>query len=191
VKKQRRLVERNINEYTLRFLVSWTMAVVLCSCLAAGIISIGSFAKVVTTPVQGPASKIPSTVAECAKEEFMRKMEYGEFSSWATFTDHCCCMPRTNAAANATVGGFATELWACTGGNASAADRVTYKERPRRSAAMDEVSPLRPFCGLTFYELDGVTPLANQEPVWRPDLAKFAIPYTDADGKQQFFVEYW
>ena len=28
----------------------------------------------------------------------MRGMEFGGFSSWASFTEHCCCMPRTQAA---------------------------------------------------------------------------------------------
>ena len=27
----------------------------------------------------------------------MRGMEFGGFSSWRAFTEHCCCMPRTQA----------------------------------------------------------------------------------------------
>ena len=72
----------------------------LCSSLAAAVISIGTFAKIVMTPVQGASSpdSIPSALNECAKEEFMRGMEFGGFSSWSSFTEHCCCMPRTQVA---------------------------------------------------------------------------------------------
>ena len=55
---------------------------------------------------------------------------------------------------------------------------------------MDAVSPLRPFCGLEFRGLDGA-PLAAQEPVWKAELSKFGIPYLDAEGAEQFFVDYW
>ena len=56
---------------------------------------------------------------------------------------------------------------------------------------MASVSPLRDFCGLAFHAPDGVTPLAEQEPAWSADLSKFGIPYVDADGAAQFFVDYW
>jgi len=195
VQRQRRLVERNINEYTLRFLVHWTMVLVLCSCLAGGIISMGSFAKVVMTPVQGASSPndIPSTVDDCAREEFMRATEYVGFPSWHAFTENCCCMPRTAVPANTTAlevaPQYATELWACTTNSSASTNDVTYKERPRRSAGM--AAPLlRPFCGLTFTDLDG-EPLSVQEPVWSADRSKFGLPYVDENGTANFFTDFW
>jgi len=204
VKRQRRLVERNINEYTLRFLVNWMGLLVLASCLGGGFIAFGSFAKVVTTPVQGASSpsQIPSTVDACAKEEFMRSTEYVGFDSWGSFTQHCCCMPRTPLG-NATGDNFtdpssldlseyATELWACTGTNRTSlrtTEGITYKERPRRSVEM-AAPMLREFCGLTFVGLDGA-PLDVQEPQWNADLQKFGLPYATVNGTDAFFTDYW
>ena len=45
VTKQRRLIERDINENTLRLLVSWSSIVVIFSCLGGGVICMGIFAK--------------------------------------------------------------------------------------------------------------------------------------------------
>jgi hypothetical protein len=56
---------------------------------------------------------------------------------------------------------------------------------------MEAISPVRPFCGLAFFGPDGLTPLADQEPMWSAELSKFGIAYVDADGASQFFVDYW
>ena len=165
----RRRVERSINEYTLRFLVSWTAVVVVCSCLAGGVISIGSFAKQVTTPVRPhfTVADIPSTVVDCAKEEFATEAEFIGFNTWDNFTDHCCCMARPNPnasdanASDADLEGL-VELWACAIDEPDPSlvndptpmenrnrTKITYKERVRRNATHDGTF-VRPFCASEF-----------------------------------------
>ena len=50
-------------------------------------------------------------------------------------------------------------------------------------------------CNLTLRHIMSTTVVASlpaeQEPAWSADLSKFGIPYVDADGASQFFVDYW
>lgn len=95
--KQRLLIERNINEYTLRLLVSYTSVVVFCSCLAGELLFLGQFQEIVLSPVWVHASPslVPASTAACAVEERMRKLEFVGFSNWSYFSSSCCCMART------------------------------------------------------------------------------------------------
>jgi len=207
--KQRRLVERNINEYTLRFLVSWTSVVVICSCLAAELIFIGQFEKIVLTPVWAHASPsmVPPSTEACAVEAQMRTLEYIGYGSWAAFTANCCCMSRTTTSSltNASSSPSSlssldahdapfTELWMCT--NATVAGGIgstAYKERQRRpldSSASAEPE-VRPFCGTQFLLSNG-SALIGYEPAWDAALERFVVEYTHPDGTlAERVLDYW
>jgi len=190
--KQRRLIERNINEYTLRFLVSWTSIILLSSCLAAELIFIGQFEKMALTPVWAHATPtmVPPSTEPCAVESQMRKLEFIGYDSWGAFTDNCCCMSRTSTNLTAASPEPSVELWMCR--NASVASGVvSYKERQRRPHRAAAIPAVRPFCGTTFRDTMG-NPLVGYEPYWDSLLERFVVDLPRSDGSiSEIVIEYW
>jgi len=199
VAKQRRLVERNINEYTLRFLVSWTSIVIIASCLAAELIFIGQFEKLVLAPVWAHTtpSMIQPDMETCAREAEVRRLEYIGFGTWKDFTGSCCCMPRTTMV-NTNVSA-AIELWMCRNESVLGVGEVLYKERQRivqnAAGTYDLVAAstfgARPFCGTTFMDADG-NEVTGREPSWNPLSERLEFDVKYANGTILDTIEdYW
>jgi len=186
--KQRRLIERDINENTLRLLVTWTSFVLICSCLAGGLVLMGSFSKQVTTPVRGHATNnmIPPNMKDCAKEDYMKTLEYIGYDSWETFTQSCCCMNRTTTFAGSLV---PTELWVCDGASRNSSTTL-YKERPRGNSS-GTLHHVRPFCEAEFVDGTG-EPLEHQEPEWNEEEQRFGVFWKRSANESEVFVsEFW
>lgn len=205
--QRRRVVERNINEFTLRFLVFWTSIVVFCSCISYELLVIGEFHKTVAQPIQGHTVKadVPRHLPECQKQEYWATLEYAGFGSWEQFTENCCCMERNPSNATNSTSDFPVELWACTNGNWQKGS-VVYKERTRVRSG--DAVRVRAFCGRHFVNSRGEY-LEQQEPVWDEPSGKLVVsfvelgenesstPYTDelgetvTPGDYRMVSEFW
>ena len=111
----RRRVERSINEYTLRFLVSWTAVVVLVPAerhLDRLVREAGDDAGAPHFTVA--ASRRPWSTA---RRGVRHRGQFIGFATWDNFTDHCCCMGGQPNASNANASDAdlegLVELWAC------------------------------------------------------------------------------
>ena len=192
--KQRRLVERNINEYTLRFLVSWTSVVVVCSCLAAELIFIGQFENLVLSPVWSHTTPdmITPSMEFCAREDEIRRLEFVGFNSWRSFTENCCCMPRATMDNSSSGPDQMVELWMCRN-TSLIATGVSYKERQRRSldSMMSDSLVVRPFCGTFFQDSDG-NQLPGVEPYWNSQSERLQVGSLFPNGSAiRIWDEYW
>jgi len=192
--KQRRLVERNINEYTLRFLVSWTSVVVICSCLAAELIFIGQFEKLVLTDVWAHTepSQLSPSMESCAREDEIRRLEFVGYGTWKGFTESCCCMSRASDSNTSDFTSQFTELWMCRN-TTLGRDSVSYKERQRRdigSLASDGWL-VRPFCGTNFIDSTG-SEVPGLEPYWDAASERLQVDLKMPNGTVvQTVPEYW
>ena len=75
VQKKRRMIERKINEFTLRVLASWTWMLLITTLIAGELIFIGTFAEAALTPVSGHTSSRLETrddIVMCYREEYAR-----------------------------------------------------------------------------------------------------------------------
>jgi len=196
--KQRLLIERNINEYTLRLLVSWTSAIVFCSCFAAELIFIGQFEGLILSPVWTHASPdlVPSTTATCAVESRMRTLEFAGYNNWSQFVSSCCCMARTAEAQapwsltngsmvlNSTLASSdpLVELWMCQNSSST-----VYKERQRHINYISH----REFCGTFFVDTSG-SPIAEYEPYWDSVESRFVVDFYYPNGSlSETILDYW
>merc|ERR1712196_377578 len=176
--KQRKGIERAMNEFTLRFISKWSWAVLICACISGELIFIGTFSEAALTPVSGHTAgkevQLPPSLqaASCYQEEYARNREFLGYNNWTDFVDHCCCMSRHNmtaiAPSSATI-----ELWACT--SSVDENKVIYKERQRRPMQPDAplVPYIRGFCETSFRNRDGS--FSGAEPVWDDDLQLLGV----------------
>ena len=119
VQKKRRMIERKINEFTLRVLASWTWGVLLAAVIAGELIFVGTFAEAALTPVSGHTASISGLeanegVVDCYREEHARSREFLSFGNWGDFTRNCCCMSRSNVTDASDLDEHITELWSCS-----------------------------------------------------------------------------
>lgn len=201
VQKKRKTIERHINEFTLRMLAQWTWGVLIASVIAGELVFIGSFAESALTPVSGHTASsnllAKVDVVDCYREEHARQQEFLGFGNWSRFTQHCCCMSRSNATADDALEEQLTELWSCTNANTAGVQMerlqrpIVYKERQRRPLKPGtKVSPVRRFCETFFRDQYGM-PIA-QEPNFDETAGKLGIYWYKEDGSVlKFHDDYW
>ena len=204
VQKKRRLVERQINEFTLRQIASWTWGVLIASIVAGELIFIGTFAEAALTPVSGHTattgiSRHGVEIVDCFREEHARNQEFLGFGNWSAFTDNCCCMARANVTAGYTPWALkeqVTELWTCKNTIAMTERErrerpIIYKERQRRALEPgSRVHRVRHFCDTVFRDQYGFP--IGQEPSFDDATGKLGIYWYNDDGTVLTHVDdYW
>ena len=200
----RRLVERQINEFTLRQIASWTWGVLIASIVAGELIFIGTFAEAALTPVSGHTatkglSRHGVEIVDCFREEHARNQEFLGFGNWSAFTDNCCCMARANVTAGYTPWALkeqVTELWTCKNTIAMTERErrerpIIYKERQRRALEPgSRVHRVRHFCDTVFRDQYGFP--IGQEPSFDDATGKLGIYWYNDDGTVLTHVDdYW
>jgi len=198
VAKKRRIVERKINEFTLRVLSGWTWGVLITSVVAGELIFIGTFAEAALTPVSGhTASQSLGGVVPCFREEYAVDSEYLSFGNWSEFTQNCCCLSRSNVTDTDDLDQHVTELWSCSNKHAPTHQERTnrpiiYKERQRRPMRPGtRVSPVRGFCETIFRDQHGVA-VPELEPTFDEESGKLGIAWYAPNGTRiQFHDDFW
>jgi len=203
VAAKRRGVERECNNYTLRFISKWTWLVLVTCVIGGELIFIGTFAEAALSPVTGhTSSRGPvEDVVDCHREEYARSQEFIGYGNWQNFTDHCCCMSRANVTdrSPATLNTHVVELWACVKDDTETP--VVYKERQRRDLEPGAlVAPVRGFCETHFRNPnDAWYPTADsgEQPVWDESRRKLGVWTYKRNGtstalvRDMFYDDYW